>query len=324
MNTLLLNANHSADIEQCAILLRAGALVAVPSETVYGLAADARNSDAVAAIFRAKGRPANHPLIVHLPGLDVLPYWANSVSDDVYKLAEAFWPGPLTLLLPKAPSVSSVVTGGLNTIGVRVPSHPVFLSLLQQYNLALAAPSANLYKKLSPTSAAQVMAGMQGRVSAVLDGGNCEFGLESTIVDMTTEEPTIVRAGPITAGQIAAVLGKPVQQPQQHNVSVSGNVKAHYQPDKPLLCFSREQLLSQLPELKHQVALLHYSAFTANANVTALPMPATAPEYAQRLYQTLFAADQLPVSAIWCELPPVAEQWRAVHDRLSRAAYSQS
>ena len=185
MNTLLLNADSNADLALCGSWLKAGKLVAVPTETVYGLAADASNPDAVSAIFTAKRRPANHPLIVHLYDKKAINDWACKISTAAYALAEAFWPGPLTLLLHKAAHVSPIVTGGLNTIALRMPSHPLLLKLMQQHQLALAAPSANLYKKLSPTSAAHVVAGMQGKITAVLDGGDCQFGVESTIIDFT-------------------------------------------------------------------------------------------------------------------------------------------
>ncbi len=322
MNTLLLDANSAADVAHCGQLLKQGQLVAVPTETVYGLAADATNPAAVSAIFSAKGRPANHPLIVHLADKSQLPQWASRISSAAYALAEAFWPGPLTLLLPKAENVSSVVTGGLNSVGLRVPAHPVLLALLRQQQLALAAPSANLYKKLSPTSAQQVMAGLNGRISAVLDGGPCAFGLESTIVDLTGTVPTIVRAGPISAAQLAAVLGRPVAQPQQHNVAVPGNVKAHYQPDTPLLAFSRDELLLHLPQQRQPVVVLSYSGLTVAPPHQTVAMPAEPAAYGRMLYQQLFQADALGVSAIWCELPPAQDSWRAVLDRLNRAASS--
>jgi len=324
MNTLLLDANIPADVDLSADLLQAGKLVAVPTETVYGLAADATNPDAVRAIFTAKGRPENHPLIVHVANKTALPRWAKNIGVEAYALVEAFWPGPLTLLLHKADHVSSVISGGLNTIGLRMPSHPALLSLLQRHDLALAAPSANPYKKLSPTSAQQVMAGMQGKISAILDGGVCQFGLESTILDMTGVKPTIVRAGPISAQAIAKVIGRPVEQPRHHNAVVPGNVKAHYQPEKPLLCFSREELLLHLPLLDHNIALLHVSALPETTKAYRFAMPAEPVEYAHRLYQTLFTADQQHVDAIWCELPPTGDAWLAVHDRLCRAAYSPS
>ncbi|WP_019677238.1 L-threonylcarbamoyladenylate synthase [Arsukibacterium perlucidum] len=320
MNTLLLSSESASDIKLCADYLQNGQLVAVPTETVYGLAADASNPDAVRAIFTAKGRPANHPLIVHVPDKAAIGRWAKNVSNTAFVLADAFWPGPLTLLLHKAEHVSSVVTGGLDTIGLRMPSHPVLLALLQQYQLTVAAPSANPYKKLSPTSACQVLAGMQGKIPAVLDGGACQFGLESTIVDLTGSKPVIVRAGPITAAEISAILGEPVAQPLQHSVAVPGNISAHYQPDKPLYCFTRSELLLRLAESDQAVALLGLTEFEAQPLVKQYPMPAEATAYGQRLYHTLFMADQAAVAAIWCELPPEQEPWQAVHDRLKRAS----
>ncbi|WP_372624926.1 L-threonylcarbamoyladenylate synthase [Arsukibacterium sp.] len=322
MKTLLLSSDSASDIKLCANFLQNGQLVAVPTETVYGLAADAANPEAVKAIFAAKGRPANHPLIVHVPDKKAIGQWAKNVSNAGFALADAFWPGPLTLLLQKADHVSSVVTGGLNTIGLRMPSHPALLTLLQQYQLSVAAPSANLYKKLSPTSASQVLATMHGRISAVLDGGVCQYGLESTIVDLTGSKPVIVRAGPVTAADIAAVLGEPVAQPKQHSVAVPGNVDAHYQPNKKLYCYSVAELEVKLAKLKQPIALLHYSHFAAQPLVMSYPMPKTSAAYGQLLYQTLFAADQSEVTAIFCELPPVGDDWNAIHDRLSRASYT--
>ena len=195
-------------------------------ETVYGLAADAANDDAVRKIFEAKGRPADHPLIVHIPEVDHLERWAIDIPDLAFQIAEQFWPGPLTLLLKKAPQVSSVVTGGRDTIALRIPEHTLFREILKQANLGLAAPSANRYKKLSPTTADQVIKGMRGRISAVLDGGSCEFGLESTIIDLTSERPTIVRTGPITRASLERQIGCEFDQPESHNVAVPGNVAA--------------------------------------------------------------------------------------------------
>jgi L-threonylcarbamoyladenylate synthase len=320
MKTLMLHADNATDVALCGDLLKQGKLVAIPTETVYGLAADATNPDAVSAIFSAKGRPANHPLIVHLHDKTAMNDWAAKVNTAAYALAEAFWPGPLTLLLHKAGHVNPVVTGGLNTVGLRMPSHPVLLNILQNQQLAVAAPSANLYKKLSPTSAEDVIAVLQCKICASLVGGECQFVLDSTIFDLTQTIPTIVRAGPISAAQIEAVLGRPVAQPRQHNVAVPGNVSAHYQPEKPLLCFSREELLLHLPQLQQPIALLHYSDVIDSAKVTKLTMPTLATAFARALYQSLFDADKLPVSAIWCELPPDTDEWRAVNDRLSRAS----
>jgi len=310
-----------AGIDRAVALLRAGELVAVPTETVYGLAADASNPLAVAKIFAAKGRPANHPLIVHLGHISQLNEWAQDIPPTALLLAQAFWPGPLTLLLNKAPQVSDVVTGGKQTIGLRLPAHPLLLQILQQSGLAVAAPSANPYKKLSPTSAEQVLAGLNGKIAAVLDGGDCQVGLESTIVDLTGDSIQVLRAGPISAAELEAVLGTPVTTPQSHNVAVPGNVKAHYQPGKPLQMFSRAQLLQQLPAAENIILLCHSDDVAQSYRGTTLRLSTEKTAYARALYRTLFQADSLAGSRIWLEQPPQEPAWADVNDRLARACH---
>jgi L-threonylcarbamoyladenylate synthase len=187
-------------------LLRAGELVALPFETVYGLAGDATNPDALRAIFRAKGRPADHPLIVHLASAEQLPDWAAAVPEAAWRLASVFWPGPLTLVLPAARTVSPLVTGGQTTVALRVPAHPVPQAVLLQLGRALAAPSANPFGQISPTTAAHVRSHLAGKIAAVVDGGPCAVGIESTIVDLSSEHPRILRTGAITAEMLAAYL----------------------------------------------------------------------------------------------------------------------
>lgn len=328
MNTLLLDAAVAADVAKAAELLQQGHLVAVPTETVYGLAADATQPQAVSQIFRAKGRPADHPLIVHLPDAAAISQWAQQIPANAFKLAEAFWPGPLTLLLHKAEHVDSCVTGGLDTIGLRVPAHPVLLDLLKSANLAVAAPSANLYKKLSPTSAAQVFQTMQGRIDAVLDGGDCEFGLESTIVSVLGDTVQVLRAGPISAEAISAVLGCPVETPEQHDVKVAGNVAAHYQPGTPLLCLDASHIKALINKAPRKIALLALSPvaeFSANASLHwHKAMPQDAKGYGQALYKQLYLADQTDADVIIVEQPPAESAWLAIHNRLMRAAYQEA
>lgn len=324
MNTEFLVANNPEDLSRAALLLHHGELVAVPTETVYGLAANAANPLAVAKIFEAKGRPADHPLIVHIADLALLQKFAVNIPEMAYQLAEAFWPGPLTLLLPKAPAVSLVVTGGLETIGIRMPAHPALLSLLQEAQLAVAAPSANLYKKLSPTRASQVMHSMAGRIAAVLDGGPCQHGLESTIVDLTTAEIRILRTGPISATQISAVLGRSVQTPEIHQVKVSGNVGAHYQPNTPVYVLKTPQLQEQLACSSASTAVLYYSDLVLPKVAYQQRLASDAATYGQQLYHQLFRADQHAVAKILVELPPQLAGWEAIHDRLRRAAYHES
>jgi L-threonylcarbamoyladenylate synthase len=325
MQTRMLLADRAEDRAEALRLLRAGRLVAVPTETVYGLAGDAANPDAVRAIFTAKGRPADHPLIVHLPAADRMRRWAREIPPAAWRLAEAFWPGPLTLLLAKADSVPAVVTGGRDSIGLRVPAHPVLRALLMALDGGLAAPSANPYQRLSPTSAEQALQGLNGRIDAVLDGGPCAVGLESTILDLTAATPRIVRAGPITRAQIEAVLGAAVEFPEQHNVAVPGNMAVHYQPRTPLRVFETDRLRARLQALPSdaRIALAHHGAglaLPAEGMVAEQRLPADKAGYAQQLYRVLHALDAAGAAEIWLERPPQGEEWRDVNDRLAKAA----
>ncbi len=323
MKTQVLQATRSQDIARAIALLQQGRLVAVPTETVYGLAANARDGRAVARIFEAKGRPSDHPLIVHIGRLDALPLWAIDIPPLAYRLAEAFWPGPLTLLLKKAPDVPEVVTAGKSSIGIRMPAHPVLLSLLRESGLGLAAPSANLYKRLSPTSAEQVLGSLGGRIDAVLDGGDCEVGLESTILDMTGDVLQVLRSGPITASALARAAGEEVLTPAHHNVAVPGNVAVHYQPRTPLFIADRAEVLTNYalnPETTACVLYGHVAGMPVSPAVIYLPEEKAA--YARLLYRTLHQLDALGADAIWLERPPIGETWNDVNDRLSRAASS--
>lgn len=325
MNTRQLSADIPDDLKTAAAMLKAGGIVAVPTETVYGLAADAANADAVAAIFVAKSRPADHPLIVHLAGVDDLAKWAIDIPDDAYVLAERFWPGPLTLLLKKAPNVTSIVTGGLETIGIRVPGHPVLHRLLVSSGLGLAAPSANPYQELSPTSASQVIEKLDGRIDGVLDGGDCSIGLESTIVDLSGDDIRILRVGPIAPSAIAEALNKPVSTPIVHQVSVPGNVQQHYQPRTPLYLMSRPELMIRMQSPEPNVAFVVLADFAApdsRGETTLVSMPAAKVEFAKNLYRTLHDLDRQAFSAICFETPPDTEEWLDVNDRLRRASYS--
>ncbi|ASP37940.1 threonylcarbamoyl-AMP synthase [Bacterioplanes sanyensis] len=314
LQTLQLGTSD-ADIEQALAIWRRGGRVAIPTETVYGLAADASNAEAVNGIFAAKQRPANHPLIVHIGSGAQLRQWASEVPAMAQQLADAFWPGPLTLLLPKAESVPLEVTGGLPTVGIRVPSHPLLSKLLQAFGGGVAAPSANLYKSLSPTSAAQVLAGMDGRIEAVMDGGPCEWGLESTIVDVSGPQVRILRAGPITQAQIEQVLGQPVQMPQQHTAVVPGNVKAHYQPRTPLRLVTAEaQPQDDIGVLAHDGQWLQQFASQPQRL-----LPADAVGYGRELYAALHEMDQHGCRELWLLTPPQQPDWLAIHDRLKRA-----
>ena len=323
--TQLLNTEER--ISQAVTLLKAGECVALPTETVYGLAADASNSDAVAKIFAAKGRPTNHPLIVHIPDQAHLQHWAKNVNEAAITLAKAFWPGPLTLILNAKDDLNSPVTGGLPTIGLRVPAHPQFLAVLKQLNTGLAAPSANRYKKLSPINAAHVMRDLNGRISAVLEGGQCDVGIESTIVDATTDQLRILRPGPISAANILQKTGLHVTTPLSHNEAVPGNVKAHYQPHAPAVLINTADLPSVLA--KADMLRVHYLIHSNEAEQLVLAnkvLPqhvirlASCPvEYAKNMYKTLHLIDETAPAIIYIERPPVGHGWAGVNDRLSRA-----
>lgn len=314
MKTQYLSADSNTDIEQAKQILANGELVAIPTETVYGLAADASNPDAVKKIFAAKGRPANHPLIVHIGDVAQLSDWVKAIPQEAYTIADAYWPGPVTLLLEKADQATSVVTGGLETIGIRMPAHDVFASLLKS-GMAVAAPSANPYKKLSPTSAEHVMNSLGGKIAAVLDGGDCTHGLESTIIDLTQKPFRILRTGPVTAAQLSQTLGQEVLSPKAHTVAVPGNVTSHYQPNTKVRLVESAEIESASSD---NIACLHYTPVT-NAAFKSKQMPSDVAQYSHDLYRALDEADKWGCDEIWVERPPVTEEWFAVHDRLNRA-----
>jgi L-threonylcarbamoyladenylate synthase len=326
-------------LEKAVEHLRAGELVALPTETVYGLGADATNPEAVGRIFAAKGRPADHPLIVHLPNAASLDQWAENIPQAARDLAAAFWPGPLTLILKKQPWVPSVVTGGQDTVGLRVPAHPLTLELLAAFAAArapeaagIAAPSANRFGRVSPTTAAHVREELGDKVSLVLDGGPCVVGIESTIVDFSRGVPEILRPGAISPDDIARVSGVlPRVRGRAKEAAttvprVSGSLAAHYAPLTPLRQVESGALAGEVERLAHagrRVAVLAHSACApcdANPAVshwrTAASEPAT---YARELYANLRALDALGAEIILVEEVPRDPSWQAVADRLGRA-----
>ena len=321
LDTKLLDGAQESDIETAEALLRSGKLVAVPTETVYGLAADASNVDAVQAIYQAKQRPNDHPLIVHIAAIDDMAKWAIEIPDEAYALAKQYWPGPLTLLLKKSPAMNHTVTGGKETIALRMPAHPQLLKLLKKNQLAVAAPSANLYGQLSPTTAQQVMATMSGKIDAVLDGGQCDIGLESTIVDVTSTPVRILRNGPITASDIKNNCQIDVLNPGTHSVSVPGNVEAHYQPHAELLLLDTETIVSRLAETDNSIAFVLYNSELApDRELRCRHLPSDKASYARQLYKTLYELDTPEINTILVEAPPVDENWLDVNERLQKAA----
>lgn len=315
----------SGQISVAVERLRAGQLVCFPTETVYGLGADASNPQAVAGIFALKGRPANHPLIVHLGGSDQLGHWAKQVPEAAWKLAETFWPGPLTLILEKAPWVPLAVTGGQQTIGLRIPAHPLALELLQQFGGGLAAPSANCFGQVSPTTAAHVLAEFGAAAPMILDGGPCQVGVESTILHLAGEEAILLRPGQITPSQLAEVLGTPPRAYQAiDQVRAPGLLASHYAPRTPLRLCPPEALPAVCADLaQRRLAVLSSPALdpeTLPGAARLISMPETPSAYAQLLYATLRALDALGYDLILVSSPPTGENWQAIHNRLSRAA----
>jgi len=328
------------EIGRAVELLQAGELVALPTETVYGLGADAANPAAVAKIFAAKGRPADHPLIVHLPGAGHLDRWARDIPPAAWELAEAFWPGPLTLILKRAPGVPDAVTGGQDTVGVRVPAHPLALDLLRAFAQAgggmngmcgIAAPSANRFGRISPTDAAHVREELGAAVALILDGGPCPVGIESTILDLSRDAsfaPRLLRPGHITPQQIESVLGvlpeSAARQSDDSAPRVSGSLDAHYAPSTPMRLVAPERLLDFINALRHSGrrcgVLCHSQPPHAGMPHAWRMLPADPEGYARGLYAALRELDQAGADLIVVEDIPSDAAWTAVADRLRRAA----
>jgi len=314
----------SANVDQAAAVLRAGGLVAFPTETVYGLGADARNPAAVARIFAAKGRPADHPLIVHLAHAGQLTAWARDIPDAAWRLADAFWPGPLTLVLPRLPDVLDAVTGGLDTVALRVPGHPVALTLLAAFGDGIAAPSANRYGCVSPTSAQDVHEELGNRVDLVLDGGRCPIGIESTIVDLSSTKARILRPGNVTESAVRRVLGEPLATESSRSVRSPGNKASHYAPRARVVLAALEEVELRIGEWHkrgQRVGLLasHWPTALPD-NVTLLPLPENVQEQAHELYHCLRHADHLGLEVLVAVMPPDVGLGHALRDRLRRAA----
>lgn len=323
MKTERLQIQNPHHLQRAGELLRAGELVAVPTETVYGLAADATNPQAVLKIFQAKQRPVNHPLITHIASFEQLPRWVNHIPEWVIPLADAFWPGPLTLLFERNPAASEVITGGLRTIGIRMPAQPALLSLMRQFDLALAAPSANPYQRLSPTSVEQVLDGLDGKIAAVLDGGPCGVGTESTILSVSEQRAEILRSGPVSAEALQAHLSVPVVTPEAHHEAVSGNKKVHYQPRAKVMLCDAETLPALSATLGDDAGALVYSAQAQTLPLRhVMVMSNDHLGYRRDLYASLFALDQAGVRYVLVEAPPRQVSWCDIWDRLSRAAAS--
>jgi L-threonylcarbamoyladenylate synthase len=311
-------------IEHAIELLRAGELVAFPTETVYGLGADASNPDAVKKIYAAKGRPRNHPLIVHVGSVAEIEAWADAVSTLAQRLAELYWPGPLTLILKRAARVDDLVTGGQHTIALRVPSHPIAQALLSGFGGGIAAPSANRYGRVSATRAEHVRAEFGDTVRCVLDGGASEVGIESTIVDMSGAQPVLLRPGHITARQLEHTLGQPLAPATASSPRAPGTLAKHYAPQTPLMVMEADLMLELATSMTRQgqrVAVLARSARQPLlSGLTWIAAPVDHAGYAHDLYANLRALDQAGCAAILVEQLPLDAAWAAIQDRLMRAA----
>jgi len=314
----------SNEIQHATKVLRAGGLVAIPTETVYGLAADAENPAAVLKIFAAKGRPSFHPLIAHIASVDALPQWAATVPDSAKRLAERFWPGPLTMILPRSERVPGVVTGDLPTVGLRVPAHPLAQSLLEEFGGGLAAPSANRFGRVSPTTAQHVREELGDRVDLILDGGPCQVGLESTIVDLSGERPVLLRPGAVTPEQLSAVLPNLELDPAESATHCSGRLESHYAPRASVQIVAQEELSERLAREIGRVAVLSAVQPTSTAEFDWSPMPADPVAYARQLYSRLREIDERQIPQALVVLPAEAGIGLAIADRVRKAAAPRS
>ncbi|HEX3548892.1 MAG TPA: L-threonylcarbamoyladenylate synthase [Candidatus Elarobacter sp.] len=296
-------------VARAARVLREGGVVAIPTETVYGLAADVGNAAAIARVYAIKGRPADHPLIVHVRDVDALAGYVADVTPRLRALAEAFWPGPLTAIVARGPRTPLAVTGGQETVAVRVPAHPLARAILTAFGGALAAPSANRFGRISPTAAEHVRADLGDEIDLIVDGGPAQVGVESTIVDLTGEVPAVLRAGAITPTQLGEALGTAVVTRVGGTVRAPGTLRSHYAPRARLVladAAAREDEARRRSARGERVAVL-----------TLPDDPATA---ARTLYATLRALDADGYDTIVAALPRDTEANAAVRDRLSRAA----
>ena len=329
---MIIDGTSAQAIHQAAQLLAKGDLVAFPTETVYGLGANAGSDTAVAKIFAAKGRPSDHPLIVHVADASVVPHFASQVPAFAQRLMQAFWPGPLTLILPRRDGIAAAAAGGQPSIGLRCPAHPVAHALLlacaqtQPPVHGLAGPSANKFGRVSPTTA-QHVASEFGDELLVLDGGPCRVGIESTIVDCTRNEPVLLRPGILTREQIEKVCGQPLRLPQELDSDTpraSGTLESHYAPKARVRLMDARGLQTALDVLGADAAgIAIYSRAimqTRSSRVLRRRMPDDAAETARQLFAVLREFDAQGVQLIWIEAPPDEPEWEGVRDRLQRAS----
>ena len=326
---MVLDGSLPSSLERAARELAAGELVAFPTETVYGLGADAGSDTAVARIFAAKGRPGDHPLIVHIADPSGVAQFADSVPAFAQRLMDAFWPGPLTLILPRRQGVGAAAAGGQDSIGLRCPAHPVAHALLLACRRAappvhgLAGPSANKFGRVSPTTAAHVRAEF-GDGLLVLDGGPCSVGIESTIIDCTRGAPVLLRPGVITREQIEQACAEPLAEPDSDSPRASGTLESHYAPNARVRMMDAKSLQTALdllgPEAAHIAIYSRAILRSGSPRVLRRRMPDDAIETARQLFAVLRDFDAQGVRLIWVESPPLTAEWEGVRDRLQRAS----
>ncbi len=318
---------HAAD------LLRKGGTVAFPTETVYGLGADISIPSAIHQLFKIKNRPVDHPLIVHFSNISQLHYWAEEVPESAWQLAKHFWPGPLTLILQRSRHIPNSVTGGQDTVGLRIPNHPVALALLKALGSrkALAAPSANRFGRISPTTATHVQEELGQTVDMILDGGPCQVGLESSIVSFSNQTATVLRPGGIPLTALKSVLNERVILADRNNstVRVSGALASHYAPSTPLEILSSESIWQRALNLETQglrVIMILWSVAnktqSTNRNILQFYLPQESGAYGKQLYATLRRFDHKDFDRLLVEAPPDSTAWLAINDRLQRASYN--
>lgn len=333
MKTLLLQPASDGAIAQAGALLASGQVVGIPTETVYGLGANALDGTAVQKIFAAKGRPSDNPLIVHIADLAQIYSLTTEVPEAALRLAEAYWPGPMTIILPKASCIPQEVSAGLDTVGIRLPSHPIARAVIRAAGVPIAAPSANLSGRPSTTTAAHVMEDMNGKIAAVVDGGSCAVGVESTVVSLTGETPRLLRPGGISLEQLEAVLGtvevdRAIVQPIGEDVRVSapGMKYRHYAPHAPVtvVCGNPERSADYIAaHLTNTCGIICFDEFSSRFSSHITQTIGRSDDYAaqaQAIFDALRTFDHTEVSAIWAQCPDDSGIGLAVANRLKKAA----
>ena len=308
----------TTDLRRAVEILERGGLVAFPTETVYGLGADASSADAVARLYRVKGRPADHPVIVHFALVDEAFSWSRETPQAAHVLAAKFWPGPLTLVLKRSHKAKDFVTGGQDSVGIRVPSHPVARELLSAFGKGVAAPSANRFGRVSPTTTQHVRDDLGGDVDLVLEGGPAQVGIESTIVDLSSGAPVLLRPGRISRHELEAALQTSVREKDSDAPRHSGGLERHYAPRTPARLVPAHALDKAIASTASRIAVLAFSRPDERVDYW-LRMPRDPQAYAQKLYGALRELDGANCEEILVEAPPDALEWAAVRDRLARA-----